>query len=359
VEDKIRTVIVDDSAFVRFTLTQLLSRDRGIELVGTAVNGEEAVARVKELRPDVVTMDVEMPKLDGLSALERIMKECPTPVIMLSSLTGRGTEATLRALELGAIDFFMKPSATSPSGDAAGTVNLLDIIRAAAKVKLNRNGNTPAPGSDVTGAAIRPGKAVAGQGIPEKAVVIGSSTGGPRALYQLVPELPAFLPATVLIVQHMPAGFTKPLADRLDSKSLIVVKEAESGDRLEKGKAYLAPGGYHMVINKDMVVRLVKSPPVCNVRPSVNVTMESVARVFGAGTTGVVLTGMGNDGTDGSAIIREVGGRVVAEDESTSLIYGMPKAVVDAGYADRTLPLPRIAGAIVEMLNARLEVCQR
>jgi len=351
----IRIVIVDDSAFVRYSLTRLIETDAEINLVGSARNGEEAVARVKELRPDVVTMDVEMPRLDGLGALERIMEEYPTPVIMLSSLTGQGTEATLRALELGAVDFFLKPSIASPSGDADGALNLLRMIKTAAAVKIKPNGlHRPSAGpGDRSGNGDKQGKA--GGGTTSKAVVVGSSTGGPKALYQLIPELPAFLPATVLIVQHMPAGFTKPLAERLDQRSHLAVKEAETGDRLEKGKAYLAPGGYHMVINKEKIIQLVKSPPVCNVRPSVDVTMESVTRVFGGGTTGVVLTGMGTDGTDGTALIKSAGGQVIAEDESTALIYGMPKAVIDAGNADRILPLPRIAGSIVNMLNARLE----
>lgn len=354
-KETIKILIVDDSAFVRYSLTRLIEDDAEISLAGSARDGEEAVAMVKELRPDVVTMDVEMPRLDGLGALEKIMTECPTPVIMLSSLTGQGTEATLRALELGAVDFFLKPSIASPSGDAEGALSLLRMVKAAAKVKVRPTARpkTTASPDYRTETIIKQGKADGG--VLDKAVVVGTSTGGPRALYQLIPELPAFLPATVLIVQHMPAGFTRPLAERLDQRSHLAVKEAEAGDRLEKGKAYLAPGGYHMVINKDKVIQLVKSPPVCNVRPSVDVTMESVTRVFGGATTGVVLTGMGNDGSDGAALIKSAGGRIIAEDESTALIYGMPKCVVDAGNADRVLPLPRIAETIVNMLNARLE----
>ena len=349
-KQKIRVLVVDDSAFARFAIARQLQADPDIEVMDFARDGAEALEKVMARKPDVVTLDVEMPRMDGLTALEQIMAVCPTPVVMLSTLTGAGTQATIRALELGAVDFFLKPSLTCPAGTDGTGDDLRTKLKVAAGVKASQLGTTVSP----VPVRSKPERHVEGRSAPPNgAVVIGSSTGGPRALYQVIPALPAGIPAVILVVQHMPPGFTKSMADRLNELSEIMVKEAEAGDMLRQGEAFVAPGGYHMTVKKDRVIDLNQTPPVCGVRPSVDVTMESVTQAFGAATMGVVLTGMGSDGTNGTSCIKAAGGKVIAEDESTCSVYGMPKSVADAGNADRIVPLPRIASELVRMLNSK------
>jgi two-component system chemotaxis response regulator CheB len=340
----IRVLVVDDSTFARSTIVAKLETDPEIEVVGQARDGVEAVEMTKELKPSVVTMDVTMPRMDGLASLERIMVECPTPVVMLSALTGEGTEATIRALELGAVDFFLKPSVANPAGTKESTGELLEKIRVAVKARLPRRGAPPKP---VTRRS-RPRSTKL-----EKVVVIGSSTGGPQALSQVMPAIPRDIPACIMIVQHMPKGFTKSLAKRLDELSELEVKEAQAGDLAEPGMALLAPGDYHMTIGMDGRIVLGQGPTECGVRPSVNVTMEAVARVYGAASMGVVLTGMGSDGTRGAKLIRAAGGRVIVQDEATCAVYGMPGSVVNAGQADSVLPLSNIAGEVTYLCQER------
>ncbi len=348
-EDKIRVLVVDDSAFARHVISRQLQTDPRIVVIDHARDGLEALTKVMELKPDVITLDVEMPNLNGLSALERIMTECPTPVVMLSTLTGRGTEATIRALELGAVDFFLKASTVNPTG-ADGTGELILKIKTAAQVVVK----SPFP------AVIRPAipveKKPAGGPVARYIVVIGSSTGGPRALYTVIPSIPADIPAALLLVQHMPPGFTKALAGRLDALSQIPVKEAEIGDILRNGQAFMAPGGYHMVLKKNATIDLNQSPTVCGVRPAVDVTMASAVAVYGGSVTGVVLTGMGSDGTRGSGMIKEAGGSIIVEDASTCTIYGMPRSIIEAGYADYVLPLPEIAGKTSDVITRKVKV---
>ena len=346
----IRVITVDDSAFARYAITRQLQSDPDIEVIDFARDGAEALEKIQVLRPDVVTLDVEMPRMDGITALERIMLVCPTPVVMLSSLTGKGTEATIRALERGAVDFFLKPSLAIPAGGNEEANDLIAKIKLAAKVNvLKLNG-----GSYVKESIFRKVERQAGEFIsPSKIVVIGSSTGGPRALYQVIPALPAQIPAAVLIIQHMPPNFTRTLAERLNQLSQIEVKEAAEGDMLRQGQALLAPGGYHTQVSKNGMIELNQKPPIMGIRPSVDVAMESVAPVFRASTVGVVLTGMGSDGTKGTSFIKAAGGRVVAEDESTCAVYGMPRSVIEAGNADSVVPLPQIAAEIINMLNGR------
>ena len=345
----IKVLIVDDSAFARLSISRELKSAGGIEVLDFARNGYEALDKIKQLKPDVVTLDVEMPDLNGLQTLEKIMSECPTPVVMLSSLTGSGTEATLRALEIGAVDFFLKYTLANPvgSGDEADT--LKNKILMASKVRLTRReAGLPAPP-----AKTKPAKTPETRQPATTVVMIGSSTGGPKALYQLVPALPADLPAAFLIVQHMPPGFTDSLANRLDQLSGLAVKEAATGDVLYNGAAYVAKGGYHMVIEKGGLISLNQNPNVCGVRPSVDVTMQSLPAVYGKAILGVVLTGMGTDGTHGSQLIKQNGGQIIAEDESTCVVWGMPKSVAEAGYADLVLPLPRIANAVTAILKGQ------
>jgi len=344
---EIKVLIVDDSAFARLAIARELKNAGGITILDFARNGIEALEKINALKPDVVTLDVEMPLLDGLQTLQRIMAECPTPVIMLSSLTGNGTEATLKALELGAVDFFLKNTLANPIGSDDNANNLKNKIVTASKVKATRQVQVVEPLGPVKKNPVtnQPRQ------VADTVVVIGSSTGGPKALYQVVPNIPADIPAAVLIVQHMPPGFTYSLANRLGQLSNIAVKEVVPGDIMYRGMAYVARGGYHMVVEKAGVLGINQEPTVCGVRPSVNVTMTSVVQEYGAAVLGVVLTGMGMDGTAGAKQIKQAGGHVIVQDEASCVVYGMPKSIAEAGYADSILPLSGIAGGIVRTLE--------
>jgi two-component system chemotaxis response regulator CheB len=349
--DDIRVIVVDDSAFARLAIAKELQSTPGISVIDSARDGAEALEKVKLLKPDVVTMDVNMPNMDGLTTLSRIMSECPTPVVMLSSLTGNGTETTIRALEAGAVDFFLKHSLANPVGVSGEAIDLKAKIIMASKIKLlkQKQENISLPLKDKI-------KKLSGVLQPAvRVVVIGSSTGGPKALYQLIPKIPADIQAAVLVVQHMPPGFTHSLAQRLDQLSNIGVKEAAAGDVLYNGVAYVAKGGQHMVVEKGGTLTLNLDPPVCSVRPSVDITMKSAANIFGNAVLGVILTGMGSDGTNGAQDIKANGGEIIAEDESTCVVWGMPKSVFEAGYADQVLPLPQIAHGIVEILKHKVK----
>jgi two-component system chemotaxis response regulator CheB len=340
----IRILIVDDSAFMRLTLQRRLAAEPGLEVVGTAGDGHEAVAQARALRPDVITMDVEMPGLDGLGALAQIMAEQPTPVIMASSLTREGTETTVRALTLGAVDFVTKPSQMGNMQQMAA--ELAAKIRQAADARVRRVAATVRPS-----AGPRPKMPVRPIGATDTILAIGASTGGPGSLRQLMADLPADLNAAAVIVQHMPPGFTRSLAERLNEVSAWTVKEAAGGDRMLCGQALLAPGGFHLVLGRAGEAILSQDPPVNNVRPAVDVTMRSLVEIYKGKVLGVVLTGMGRDGTEGAVLIRQAGGRVIAEAESTCAVYGMPRAVVEAGAADYVAPLPEIAMLIHRVLK--------
>ncbi len=337
---KIRVLVVDDSPFARVVIARKLQTAGDLEVVGMAGNGEEALDRVRELGPDVITMDVEMPGVGGLSAIKLIMAERPTPIVMLSSLTSEGTDTTLLALESGAVDFYPKPGMADPVGAAQSALLLQDKIRAAARIAPER----------LRGPARRIRRLIdsrdKGRGWA-RLVVIGSSTGGPRALLELFGGLPAELSAAVVIVQHMPAGFTSSFARRLDDVSPLAVKEASQGDWIRSGQALLAPGGYHLVINSGGEVALTTTPPVNGVRPAVDVTMQSAAQTYGADVLGIVLTGMGMDGTVGASAIRARAGRIIAEHESTCVVYGMPRSVIESGNADQVVPLTNIADQLI------------
>jgi two-component system chemotaxis response regulator CheB len=337
----VRVLVVDDSPTVRAVLSRQLAATPGLEVVGTASDGLEALARAVELKPDVITLDVEMPRLDGLATLQRLMAEAPTRVVMVSSLTRDGAEATLKALELGAVDFIEKPS-------GAGSLAALDIaeavglrVREAASARLRR----PLPARKPVAAA---SPAPAGsRRWGRQVVVVGSSTGGPPALRTLIEGLPADFGVPMVVVQHMPQGFTKSLAERLDRASAVTVREAAEGDRLEPGLVLVAPGGTHLVIDSARVVHLNDGPTECGVRPAINVTLESAATAFGRNVLSVVLTGMGNDGTRGAGLVRAGGGDVIAEAESTCVIYGMPRSIAEAGLASEVLPIDQIGDAVV------------
>ncbi len=343
----IRVLLVDDSAFIRHTVTKYLEADPNIIVLGNAHDGLEALTKIKLLKPDLVILDVEMPRMDGLTALKRIMVECPTPVIMLSGLTKSGTRTTIQALMRGALDFVAKPTAKIDISSV-----MTELI---AKIKVVAGGRTkallPAVTDTLVATPLKRGPQLLQKG--DTLVVIGTSTGGPRALHQVLVDLPASLPAGVLIVQHMPAGFTRTLAQRLNEISPLIVQEAAEGDRLARGLALMAPGDFHLRLRGIRQVTLDSGERRHHVRPSVDVTMEDAVEYYGANVIGVVLTGMGSDGTDGARLIKKAGGKVIAEHESTSVVYGMPESVVRAGLADRIVPLPQVGAAVLELLGIR------
>lgn len=406
---KVKVLVVDDSAFMRKVISDIINSDPQMTVVGTARNGQDAIDKVQKLQPNVVTLDVEMPIMDGLKALEEIMKTKPTPVVMLSSQTKNGAEATLGALQRGAIDFITKPS---------GSISL-DIHKLEAeirlKVKIAAMARIPrvSRGSPLTGKGqstselklkrpsrtpesliIRSEKTVLSPGLSKNQVVrpasiklvdsraeienkavikpslisstlnrlvmIGTSTGGPRALYEIIPALPAHLGAPVLVVQHMPPGFTRSLAERLDAVSAIRVKEAEDGEEVVSGTVYIAPGDYHLTVRprrgeneagQRLFIELTRDPLVSGHRPSVDVMMTSVANCFWAPMVAVILTGMGQDGTQGMKFLKSRGCRTIAEDESTCVVFGMPRVAIESGIVDRVVPLPRIATEIQALLR--------
>lgn len=343
----IKILIVDDSAFMRKLLSDLFSAEPDFIVIDTARNGVDAVEKVKKLKPDLITMDVEMPIMDGIKALEIIMKEAPTPVLMISSLTRHGAEATLVALELGAVDFVAKSAGILSTITGIGS-EILAKSRAAVHVKVSRFIEKPKVPL-VVKAVLQPRTA----GSDERILAIGTSTGGPRALQEVITKLPGNLPCGVVIVQHMPPGFTKSLSERLDSLSELTVKEAEHNDVICPGLVLIAPGNYHMTIEREgnkKVVKLDQTPPIGGHRPAVDPMLESVAKVYGSGALGVILTGMGHDGAKGIKAIKQQHGYTIAEDQSTAVVFGMPKAAIELGVVDKVAPISAIAAEIVKAI---------
>lgn len=349
---RIDVLVVDDSAYMRKVITNLLQADEDIFVVDTARDGLDAIEKVKQWKPAVVTLDVEMPKLDGLAALQRIMRECPTPVIMLSSLTQEGSETTIKALTVGAVDFVPKPSGAISLDIHKVTEELISKIKVAARASISnlRTGLSEARTNMPVAPIAKPAVSTNYGLTPSKLVVVGSSTGGPNALQQVIPRLPGDLPAAVMIVQHMPPGFTNSLAKRLNETSRLEVCEAKEGDILQNGKAFVAPGGYHMVLRSKTVIGLNQDPPVHSVRPAVDVTLESAVNHYKSQILGVILTGMGYDGSKGMASVKKMGGKTIAQNEETCVVYGMPRVVVEMGKADKVLPIQEIADEIAHML---------
>jgi two-component system chemotaxis response regulator CheB len=347
----IRVLVVDDSAFMRRVISEAIAAEPDMEVAGQAVNGLDALIKVEQLQPDVVTLDVEMPEMDGLTALRHLMARYPRPVVMLSSLTQAGAVTTIRALTIGAVDFVAKPSGAISLDFRRVREELVHKVRIAARARVGISApRTAAPASTPVRQAVRTG------GTFDRVVVIGSSTGGPRALGTVVPGLPADGRTAYLIVQHMPAGFTRSLAERLDSLGALNVREAQEGDRLSADTALVAPGDFHVRVNQSGLIHLDQAAKVHGVRPSVDVALYSVAQSFGRRTIAAILTGMGQDGAAAAAAVREAGGYVLAEDESTCVVWGMPRAVVERAGADRVVPLDTMSAAITDALGVRSPV---
>ena len=351
----VRVLVVDDSAFMRKSLTTMLEEGKQIHVVGVARNGEEAIQQVQQLKPDVVTMDVEMPGMTGLQALQQIMSKFPVPVIMVSSITVEGAQETLQALEWGAVDFVPKQLDGVVSKIADIQQQLVSKVLAAryAGAKLKR---MPVTGSVKPG--VMPAKALSSQSVSvtrgSKLIAIGCSTGGPQALFEIMPTIPADCPAGIVIVQHMPKSFTKPFADRLNNLCALEVREAVDGDEVKPGRVLVAPGGMQFrIVKKSITSSVVKlSPNIENHphAPSVDIMLKSVAALYGERTIGVILTGMGHDGLEGMKAIKAAKGRTVAQDEASSVVYGMPKAVVEAGCAEKVVSLSKVVGEIMNMV---------
>jgi two-component system chemotaxis response regulator CheB len=352
---KIKAVVVDDSAFMRKSLSIMLESSGEIEVVATARDGIEGVEMVKTKFPDIVTMDIEMPRMDGLTALQKIMKEHPTPVLMVSSLTTEGAKDTLKALEYGAVDFIPKElsyvnvNIIKIKEDLVAKVKAI-VSQKSLSLRLQRIQNLSSNKLTSTAA---PKQNYSGRTIPQigyHAIALGVSTGGPMSLQKVIPMLSKKLSIPMFIVQHMPPKFTKSLAERLNGLSEVEVKEAEDREIVRGGVVYIAPGGFHMTVekmgNSPSMISISGTPSDTLHRPSVDVMLNSVIKVYGKYALGVIMTGMGRDGADAIKELKIKGGYSIVQDEDSCVVYGMPKAVVDAGYADLVLPLDNIANAI-------------
>ncbi len=362
----ITVVVTDDSAFMRRAIQKMLEKEPEIRVVGTAASGEEAIAMVERLRPDVVTMDVDMPGIGGLEAARSIVERRGPPIIMVSALTRDGAETTLRALEVGAVDFIPKPDSAlidivNVQRELVEKVKHFGSRRAYLRavretVTIRRSPLTEAPPArPVPTPPVRARRPAPPVRTAFTCVAIGTSTGGPVALTQILPRLPASFPIPIVVVQHMPPGFTRPLAERLDASSSITVVEAADGMPLEPGTAFIAPAGRQL--------RLIRSVGAVRVAlgdeaqrslhvPSVDVMAAAVGEMYGAGALGVILTGMGHDGVHGLRVLKERGGFVLGQDEATSVVYGMPRAAAAEGLVDRVVPLQAVARALCELTGA-------
>lgn len=370
----VKVLVVDDSGFFRRRVSEILSADPTIQVVGTATNGKEAIDQALALKPDVITMDYEMPMMDGITAVRHIMQRCPTPVLMFSSLTHEGARVTLDALDAGAVDYLPKNfedisrnpdkvkqllcekvHTISPSNRRFGSY--ASHAPVAAPVPAPAGSGHAAASSFASPAAVRtpaparaaaPAHSPAPKRKPYKLVAIGTSTGGPVALQRVLTQLPANFPAPIVLIQHMPAAFTKAFAERLDKLCRISVKEAEDGDMLRPGLALLAPGGKQMMIDGRGTVKILPGDERLNYKPCVDITFGSAAKSYGDKVLSVVLTGMGADGREGARLLKQGGSTVWAQDEASCVIYGMPMAIVKANLADAVYSLDEIGKHLVE-----------
>ena len=353
---KTRVVVVDDSALVRSLLTEIINRQTDMECIGAASDPYAAREMIRNLNPDVITLDVEMPRMDGIDFLSKLMRLRPMPVVMVSTLTERGAEVTLKALELGAVDFVAKPKIGVADGLKQLAEEITDKIRTASKARVSKPQSPPVT-STVAGAALpaRPAApASIGRLSTEKIIFIGASTGGTEATKEVLMNLPPDSPA-VVITQHMPPGFTKSYANRLDGLCRIRVKEAVDGERVLPGHAYIAPGGFHLSVERsgaNYIARVSDGEPVNRHKPSVEVLFESAARVVGQNALGIMLTGMGADGARAMRTMKDAGSYNVCQDEATCVVFGMPREAIAHGAAHEVLPLGKIAAHMIERLRS-------
>lgn len=354
---KIRILVVDDAVVIRRLISEVLNRDPNFEVVGVAANGKIALQKIEQVNPDAITLDVEMPEMDGLETVKQIRKKYhKIPIIMFSTLTERGGEATLEALAAGASDYVTKP------GSVSNVVETLERLKLDLIPKLKAHCKKILPSESTTNrhapaipktTRLRPVNKRSNPNV----LCIGTSTGGPNALAQLIGAIPVKLPIPVFIVQHMPPTFTKLLADRLDKLSPNACYEASHGQKIEPGSIYLAPGGFHMELAKngsDLVIEINSKPPENSCRPAVDITFRSVAKYFGANILGVILTGMGKDGFNGSQVIIEGGGSILAQDEESSIVWGMPGYVTQNNLPEKVLPLNQMHTEILARIKAPL-----
>ncbi len=348
--ERIRVLVVDDSALMRKLIPAILARDSSIEVVGTAMDGAFALKKIEELRPDVVTLDLEMPRMDGIEALRLIMRRAPLPVVLFSTHSKQGGYSTFQALALGAVDFLPKPKDA-----AAGRLEQIadELI---AKIKVaKRAAGRKLPPAIVREEPVTPKKANRAPLPPRRVIAIGISTGGPNALQFLLSQIPADFQSTLVVVQHMPEGFTEMFAKRLDECCALEVHEARSGDLLLAGRVLICPGNRHVMVRRmprgDMVV-LSDGPPVNGHRPSADVLFHSVAQEFGLTAVGVLMTGMGDDGAEGLGAIKSAGGMTIAQSEDTCVVSGMPRAAILKGYANKVIPLDGLGTFLVSQYGA-------
>jgi len=353
---KTRVVVVDDSALVRSLLAEIVNRQADMECIGTASDPFAAREMIRNLNPDVITLDVEMPRMDGLDFLSKLMRLRPMPVVMVSTLTERGAEVTLKALELGAIDFVAKPKIGVADGLKQLADEITEKIRTASKARVAKPHAPAAAASGAAAAPARPAPAPVNLGrlSTEKLIFIGASTGGTEATKEVLMNLPPDSPA-VVITQHMPPGFTRSYAARLDGLCKIRVKEAVDGERILPGHAYIAPGGLHLSVERsgaNYIARVTDGEPVNRHKPSVEVLFDSAARVVGQNALGIMLTGMGADGARAMRTMKDAGSYNVCQDEATCVVFGMPREAIAAGAAHEVLPLGKIAGHLIDRLRA-------
>jgi two-component system chemotaxis response regulator CheB len=353
---KTRVVVVDDSALVRSLLTEIINRQPDMQCVGAAADPFVAREMIRTLNPDVITLDIEMPRMDGIDFLSKLMRLRPMPVVMVSTLTERGAEVTLRALELGAVDFVAKPKIGVADGLRLLAQDITDKVRIASKAHLRRLQMAPANDAGAEGAATRPAAPIANIGrlSTEKIIFIGASTGGTEATKEVLINLPPDSPA-VVITQHMPPGFTKSYAARLDGLCKIRVAEARDGDRILPGHAYIAPGGFHLSVERsgaNYIARVQDGEPVNRHKPSVEVLFKSAARVVGPNALALMLTGMGADGAKAMKEMRDAGSYNYVQDEASCVVFGMPREAIAAGAAHEVLPLTQIAPKLIERLRS-------
>jgi two-component system chemotaxis response regulator CheB len=351
---QIRVLVVDDSAFMRKVLGNIIGGDPQMTVVGTAADGREAVSQAESLHPDVITMDINMPVMDGLEATEHIMTRNPRPIVVVSSESRQGATGTLRALELGAIDFVAKPSAAVDLDMGSVREDLLKKIRMASKVRVVRTATRSKVAPDPAGSGktlIQPGTTYppfAARKAADKfpVVVVAASTGGPATVMQILPQLPKDFPAAILLVQHMPAAFTAQYGQQLAERAAMRVKEAQQNEALAPGTIYVCPGSHHLRISAEGRITLDDGPRISGYRPCADVTMQTAAAFAGPMAVGLVLTGMGGDAAQGARAIKAAGGFVIAQDESTSTIFGMPAEAIKTGAVDKVLPVDSICGGL-------------